>query len=333
MRLRVLMTCAQRGRATSTLWPLIGLPAVSSASAVNFTCPRLLAHEPALMPEHRPRSATRSMRVDDGLHLAVRVVERDLGDRSRRPRRACGRSFSVTRRRAVAVGRERQLVGDELAVARVAASLRSTRRCAARPSQDRAAARTRTRRSRGSSARGSSAAPKRAAARRAIGAAGQVAHLHVDRRRSRGATCTAFGPLTRASTSGSAKLLDAEFAARPRFAARRRSPAPPAAAASRSSDDRVDAELGRGRECSRSMTALRCRRSTAAAACTPGRCPGARSSRASGSSAASTYARPFVVSVRTKCFIDTVSPARSSVRSNTVCGAQRRAPAGNRSAG
>jgi len=35
-------------------------------------------------------------------------------------------------------------------------------------------------------------------------------------------------------------------------------------------------------------------------------------------------ARPFRVSARRKCFIDTVSPALSSVRSNTVCATESR---------
>ena len=43
------MTWLKRPR-TSMLWPLMALPMVSSANAVNFTLPRLLAHEPFFMP-------------------------------------------------------------------------------------------------------------------------------------------------------------------------------------------------------------------------------------------------------------------------------------------
>ncbi len=49
MRLRVLSTCVSRAR-TSSDWPFSGLPAVSSASAVNATLPRALAHEAARRP-------------------------------------------------------------------------------------------------------------------------------------------------------------------------------------------------------------------------------------------------------------------------------------------
>ena len=49
MRLRVLIVWLSRPR-TSMRWPLIALPDVSSASAVNLTLPRLLAHGPVLMP-------------------------------------------------------------------------------------------------------------------------------------------------------------------------------------------------------------------------------------------------------------------------------------------
>ena len=49
MRLRVLMVWLRRPR-TSTLWPLIATPWVSSASTVNLTLPRRLAHEPAFTP-------------------------------------------------------------------------------------------------------------------------------------------------------------------------------------------------------------------------------------------------------------------------------------------
>ena len=49
MRLRVLITCESRAR-TSSAWPLSGLPAVSSASAVKATLPRALAQEAARMP-------------------------------------------------------------------------------------------------------------------------------------------------------------------------------------------------------------------------------------------------------------------------------------------
>ena len=49
MRLRVLMTWLSRPR-TSMRWPFSGAPRVSSASAVNLTLPRRLAHEPAFTP-------------------------------------------------------------------------------------------------------------------------------------------------------------------------------------------------------------------------------------------------------------------------------------------
>ena len=101
----------------------------------------------------------------DGLGLAVRIGEADLGVDLARPHHR-RQVLEREARGAVAVGREGQLVGDELAVARAAVASPRSRSLPARPSSDRAAARTRTRRSRRSSGCGSSAGPRRAAPRR-----------------------------------------------------------------------------------------------------------------------------------------------------------------------
>ena len=56
-------------------------------------------------------------------------------------------------------------------------------------------------------------------------------------------------------------------------------------------------------------------------------CAGAQAPTLVGSFAAGTAARPLPFSARMKCFIDTVSPARNSVRSNTVAARKGRSSA------
>ena len=105
------------------------------AAAVARPAARLDAEDERARPELDPRRR--------GLGLAVRVVERHLGVDLRRPRRL----RQVLQREAgdaVAVGRQRHLVGDQLAVAAVArrARCRRSRALPTRPASDRAPARS-----------------------------------------------------------------------------------------------------------------------------------------------------------------------------------------------
>ena len=183
------------------------------------------------------------------LRFAVRVVERHLGFDPARAR-ARWQVLQLETRSAAAIGRERQLVGDELAVARVVVArvlltvrvlpgLRVARRLEGElvVAGERRRARLQERRS--------------AERRVGHGATGEVAHLHVDRdtRRGDGRRLRPGHPCV---DERQAEFLDAEVAARPGGRARPVLAFAPATRLTRGrvalEHDLVDAEPGRRRD-------------------------------------------------------------------------------------